>query len=98
MGLLMQFFSKKEKHQPESQPEKRLCVDCKHFHPKRPGFEECNAPQNLVENLVTGTTVPHFIYCEVHRGSSNDMPNLIKRCGSEGHWFEPKQESGNESI
>jgi hypothetical protein len=46
--------------------ETKLCTDCKHYAKDR-GLEVCNAPQNIIPNLVNGIEIRRHNSCLLHR-------------------------------
>lgn len=71
----------------------KLCADCKHFEPAKPGYETCGAPQQPMK--VSGSFFVSGIepkmerrwkYCSVQRESESSIA-----CGSQARWFEPRE-------
>jgi hypothetical protein len=82
-----------------------LCVNCC-FHEKgRFGLDMCRAPQNLKtdmrRSLVTGKSEePEWRYdlCETHRADDRLAALMMRTCGKQGRWFQPKAAAENEAA
>lgn len=79
----------------------KICADCKHHYLEGAppwGNPACHAPQNedtrvRAEDLISRRTEKRYrwSYCTLHREDGWLSARVIKTCGREGRWFEPKE-------
>ena len=78
-----------------------ICEDCKHYRPTYgadPDYAQCTAPQNISTSsalaLVARSAPRKVIYnfCVAARGNERGGAGEPS-CGSEGKWFQPKDDN-----
>jgi hypothetical protein len=84
-----------------------FCKDCKHADPREyphgPDYWTCSSPKAFdITDPVTGEHRRSFKFCDILRNGSDSTVSFLwwkktfpphRRCGKEGHWFEPKEQA-----
>lgn len=70
--------------------ELKLCINCKHSRKNNHNGHMCMSPNNMELCLVNGEQkIKNIEYCHSHRKYHSSETNDV--CGSDGRWFEQKE-------